>query len=67
MACADDATPLTDDIVAQRAARLCAVAERSWRENGGEAPVYVIGTEVPIPGGVKSALAKIQITSACRR
>ncbi|HGJ5868807.1 D-tagatose-bisphosphate aldolase, class II, non-catalytic subunit [Arsenophonus nasoniae] len=64
MACADDATPLTDDIVAQRAARLCAVAERSWRENGGEAPVYVIGTEVPIPGGVKSALAKIQITSA---
>ncbi|WP_334470584.1 D-tagatose-bisphosphate aldolase, class II, non-catalytic subunit [Arsenophonus sp. PmNCSU2021_1] len=64
MPCADDATPLTDEIVAQRAARLCAVAERSWQENGGEAPVYVIGTEVPTPGGAKSALTAIQITSA---
>ncbi|WGO84303.1 D-tagatose-bisphosphate aldolase, class II, non-catalytic subunit [Arsenophonus apicola] len=64
MPCADDAAPLTDEIVAQRAARLCTVAERSWRENGGEAPVYVIGTEVPTPGGVKSALTKVQITSA---
>lgn len=64
MPCADDVAPLTDEIVAQRAARLCAVAERSWRENGGEAPVYVIGTEVPTPGGIKSALTQVQITSA---
>ncbi|MFV9998204.1 MAG: D-tagatose-bisphosphate aldolase, class II, non-catalytic subunit [Arsenophonus endosymbiont of Dermacentor nuttalli] len=63
MPCADDPTPLTDELVAQRAARLCAVAECSWRENGGKAPVYVIGTEVPVPGGAKSELAEIQITS----
>jgi D-tagatose-1,6-bisphosphate aldolase subunit GatZ/KbaZ len=55
MACADDAPSkaLSDDIVAARAAALCVVAERSRTElaAGSPAPVYVIGTEVPIPGG----------------
>src|ERR1700721_1286816 len=35
MSCADDPTPLTDAVVAQRAVRLCAVAERTWSRVGG--------------------------------
>ena len=42
--------PLTDDIVAERAARLAKVAEETCREHFGEADLeYVIGTEVPVP------------------
>ncbi len=52
MACGGDRTPLDDATIADRAARLCAVAEARWRNAGGEAPVYVVGTEVPVPGGV---------------
>lgn len=54
MACADDATgPLADDLVAQRAAQLCWDAENAWAElpKGSPPPMYVIGTEVPPPGG----------------
>jgi D-tagatose-1,6-bisphosphate aldolase subunit GatZ/KbaZ len=50
MACADDSAPLTDTIVAERAAQLCAAAEAA-AEAAGTAPVYVVGTEVPVPGG----------------
>ena len=31
-------------------------AEAAWQQAGGEAPVYVIGTEVPVPGGATEAL-----------
>ena len=57
MPCADDAgdrhRPLADEIVSTRAAELCAAAESAHRElpEGSPAPLYVIGTEVPIPGG----------------
>jgi D-tagatose-1,6-bisphosphate aldolase subunit GatZ/KbaZ len=64
MACADDQAALNDAEVAARAVRLCAVAERTWRRVGGEAPVYVIGTEVPVPGGAHEALAELALTSA---
>ncbi|WP_337880289.1 class II D-tagatose-bisphosphate aldolase, non-catalytic subunit [Rheinheimera sp.] len=50
MACADDPAALPDEVIAERAARLCAVAERSARP--GQTLCYVIGTEVPAPGGV---------------
>ncbi|MGD8117040.1 D-tagatose-bisphosphate aldolase, class II, non-catalytic subunit [Vibrio sp. TRT 29B02] len=56
MPCADDQTPLSEEIMAQRAAQLCVVAEQAWRSVGGEAPVYVIGTEVPTPGGALESL-----------
>jgi D-tagatose-1,6-bisphosphate aldolase subunit GatZ/KbaZ len=62
MSCADDPTPLTDSTVAARAARLCAVAERSWKRAGGEAPVYVVGTEVPVPGGATEELTELALT-----
>ncbi|CAM3889318.1 D-tagatose-bisphosphate aldolase, class II, non-catalytic subunit [Xenorhabdus thuongxuanensis] len=63
MSCADDPVPLNDEIVASRAARLCQVAEHSWKEHGGELPVYVIGTEVPVPGGARESMEEMQITS----
>lgn len=58
MYCADDEgdrhQPLDDATVAERAARLCVAAEAAWAQAGcdGDGPVYVIGTEVPVPGGV---------------
>lgn len=54
MACADDVAPLDDLVIAERAAQLCAAAEAA-AATAGVAPVYVIGTEVPTPGGETSA------------
>jgi D-tagatose-1,6-bisphosphate aldolase subunit GatZ/KbaZ len=62
MSCADDPAVLADAEVAARAARLCTVAERAWKRIGGEAPVYIVGTEVPIPGGAKEELDELQVT-----
>ncbi|MDE2347558.1 MAG: D-tagatose-bisphosphate aldolase, class II, non-catalytic subunit [Gammaproteobacteria bacterium] len=64
MACADDPVALSDEAIAARAARLCAAAERAWGGAGGDAPVYVIGTEVPTPGGATHALATLEVTTA---
>jgi D-tagatose-1,6-bisphosphate aldolase subunit GatZ/KbaZ len=63
MACADDPTPLPEALIASRAARLAAVAEDAARRAGGELPVYVIGTEVPVPGGAAEDLAELAVTS----
>ena len=50
MACADDNEPLADELIAERAADLCQVAEKELSASSTP-PLYVIGTEVPIPGG----------------
>ncbi|GAB2701058.1 D-tagatose-bisphosphate aldolase, class II, non-catalytic subunit [Aliiglaciecola sp. 3_MG-2023] len=63
MSCSDDPIPLRDEEVAKRAARLCLVAEKAWKETGGEAPVYVIGTEVPVPGGTQDDSEELDLTS----
>jgi D-tagatose-1,6-bisphosphate aldolase subunit GatZ/KbaZ len=63
MACVDDPVPLPEALIAARAARLAAVAEHAWQKAGGEAPVYVIGTEVPIPGGAAEELQELAVTS----
>ncbi|MFZ1179923.1 MAG: D-tagatose-bisphosphate aldolase, class II, non-catalytic subunit [Herbaspirillum sp.] len=60
--CADDPASLTDETIAGRAARLCLAAEQAWPV-GGSAPVYIIGTEVPTPGGAREALERIRVTS----
>ena len=40
------------ELVAQRSARLAAVCEEAWRKSGRrEHHVYVVGSEVPVPGG----------------
>jgi D-tagatose-1,6-bisphosphate aldolase subunit GatZ/KbaZ len=62
MACGGDPVPLAEDVVAARAARLCAVAERTWQRVGGDAPLYIIGTEVPVPGGAQEDLHELQAT-----
>lgn len=60
MPCADDKLEkeqtLPDEIVSARAAELCSAAEQAQLAPGSRAnrPVYVIGTEVPSPGGEQS-------------
>ncbi|GAB3372934.1 D-tagatose-bisphosphate aldolase, class II, non-catalytic subunit [Massilia agri] len=56
MRCADDPATLDDETVAARSARLAAIAEAAAANAGHPPPVYVIGTEVPVPGG-ESALS----------
>jgi D-tagatose-1,6-bisphosphate aldolase subunit GatZ/KbaZ len=62
MPCGDDRRPLSDAIIAERTARLCARAEEARRDCGGEAPVYVIGSEVPTPGGAQERLHELEVT-----
>jgi D-tagatose-1,6-bisphosphate aldolase subunit GatZ/KbaZ len=64
MSCADDPAALSDAVIASRAARLCRAGEQAWRTHGGEPPLYVIGTEVPTPGGAAEALETLAVTSA---
>jgi D-tagatose-1,6-bisphosphate aldolase subunit GatZ/KbaZ len=59
MACADDPERLSDEVVAQRAAELCRAAE----DAGAWDACYVIGTEVPVPGGASEALGALEVTS----
>lgn len=57
MPCADDSMgpnqSLSDEIVSARAAELCEAAEQAHKSlpRSKNGPLYVIGTEVPIPGG----------------
>ena len=53
MACGDDGGSLTEKTVADRAAILCQAAEEAYRKlpSGSPQLVYVVGTEVPAPGG----------------
>ncbi|MEI9401677.1 D-tagatose-bisphosphate aldolase, class II, non-catalytic subunit [Mesorhizobium argentiipisi] len=62
MACADDPVPLPDETIAARAAVLAKVAEAAAARTGGEKPVYIIGTEVPVPGGALEPLEHMQVT-----
>ena len=56
MSCAGDPVPLPDATVAERAARLCRIAEDTRAAMPEAVPlVYIIGTEVPVPGGAKEA------------
>jgi len=63
MSCSDDPRALADDVIAERTATLCADAEQAWRRAGGDAPVYVIGSEVPSPGGAQHALESLAVTA----
>lgn len=64
MACAGDKLPLTDEVVAQRAARLARSAEEAARSTFGASELrYVIGTEVPVPGGAHEEITALTPTS----
>ena len=68
MFCADDAgdrhKPLSDNIVADRASELCMTAEETWKElrSDNPKPFYIIGTEVPVPGGAREKEEGVNVT-----
>ncbi|MDZ7374652.1 MAG: D-tagatose-bisphosphate aldolase, class II, non-catalytic subunit [candidate division KSB1 bacterium] len=68
MRCADDPgspdEPLDPEIVARRSAELCNVAEEAALSAGGDGlpPVYVVGTEVPPPGGATGQTHAVEPT-----
>lgn len=64
--------PLSDEVIARRGASLCAIAEEAYAEiapKGAKAPCYIIGSEVPIPGGAQEAEEGVGVTRPedCRR
>lgn len=73
----DRTKPLDPRLVAERSAVLCSIVEEVATENrtqktegkrqmGSEKlpPVYVIGTEVPVPGGIQGDSEELHITEA---
>ncbi|RWK10007.1 D-tagatose-bisphosphate aldolase, class II, non-catalytic subunit [Mesorhizobium sp.] len=62
MACAGDPVALPDETIAARAAELAAIAEAAVARTVGKKPVYIIGTEVPVPGGALEALDHVHVT-----
>jgi len=62
MACRGDPRALADAVIAERSAALCVAAEDAWKRAGGEPPVYVIGSEVPTPGGAQEKLHELAVT-----
>ncbi|WP_256749959.1 D-tagatose-bisphosphate aldolase, class II, non-catalytic subunit [Mesorhizobium sp. Mes31] len=63
MGCAGEGAAPPDATIAARAAELAAVAEAATERSGGAKPVYVIGTEVPVPGGAFEALDHLEVTT----
>ena len=67
MKCADDDAPLSDAIVAERTVQMCKAAESAAAVSGRQSlPVYIIGTEVPVPGGETEGLGELEITPVDR-
>lgn len=60
--CADDEGPLTDDVVASRAARMLRVAYDVAPDPS--ALRFVVGTEVPVPGGADHGIETLVPTTA---
>lgn len=67
MKCADDDVdkPLDTRLSAARSAELAEVAERAFsrRTTGDALPYYVIGTEVPLPGGTQEHGESLPVTA----
>jgi len=68
MRCADDpgdeSAALGDEVIAERTVALCRTAEAARAElpAGSPAPLYVIGSEVPTPGGEEAGQAGPSVT-----
>lgn len=62
MGCWGEPVALPDAVTAERAALLAEAAEGALPA-GGDRPVYIIGTEVPVPGGALEALDHLQVTT----
>ena len=57
MGCAGEPVALDDLTTANRAAELCKIAEEA-----GHDPIYIIGTEIPAPGGAHQELTDLMPT-----
>lgn len=64
MALGGEAEPLRADTVAERAARLAIRAERAAPD--ASKLRYIIGTEVPVPGGESDGLTEVAVTRPAR-
>ncbi|MDR9762907.1 D-tagatose-bisphosphate aldolase, class II, non-catalytic subunit [Rhizobium redzepovicii] len=64
MGCAGEPAALEDEVTAARAAHLAKAAEEAAHRAPRRPPVYIIGTEVPPPGGATHALQEIDVTRA---
>ncbi len=66
MPCAGEAVtnPLAPELIARRTAELCLAGEIAYQKTAGNSPVpvYVIGTEVPPPGGIQDIESGLQVT-----
>ena len=60
MGCQGEPDHLADPVTAERAARLAVVAEAA--AHAATAPRYVIGTEVPVPGGSVTEIEHLEVT-----
>jgi D-tagatose-1,6-bisphosphate aldolase subunit GatZ/KbaZ len=61
--------PLDTEVIAERGAILCKAAEEAYKklkESNPTAvsPVYVVGSEVPVPGGSQKDNEEVQVTKA---
>jgi len=56
--------PLTDAVIARRGARLCRAAEKAFEDafKRSSELVYVVGSEVPIPGGTQASSDEMHVT-----
>lgn len=60
MGCLGEPVALDDAVTAERAAKLASVAEA---HKASVEPVYIIGTEVPVPGGALEELDHLAVTT----
>jgi D-tagatose-1,6-bisphosphate aldolase subunit GatZ/KbaZ len=61
MGCQGEPVHLADAVTAERAARLAVVAQAAAGE-AATSPRYVIGTEVPVPGGSVEEIEHLEVT-----
>ncbi|MGL4561738.1 MAG: class II D-tagatose-bisphosphate aldolase non-catalytic subunit [Brevinema sp.] len=64
MSCADDSTPLSVETIAERTAILIKEAEKTAKEvfHSSDRLFYVVGTEVPVPGGSQEHEDSVSVT-----
>jgi len=62
----DESTALGDEVIVERTVDLCRTAEAARAElpAASAAPLYVIGSEVPTPGGEKAGAGRPAVTRA---
>ncbi len=63
----DRSLPLSDEDIARRGARLYRVCEEAFKQLASgnpdsKRPVYIIGSEVPIPGGAQEVEETVEVT-----